>query len=335
MENKKYKVALVGCGGISGNHLGPLVSNSLVEIVALCDVDLSRAAKKADDYSLDCNLYDSYDKLLDFEELDAVHIATPHYLHAPMAIAALERNINVFLEKPLGISEEDIEKILEAEKKSEGRVCVCFQNRFNPSTEIAKKLIEDDGGAKSAFASVVWSRSDAYYLDSGWRGKYSTEGGGVMINQAIHTLDLLRFIMGIPTAVIATTSNHTHKSVIEVEDTAEGIITFEGGERANFYFTTTASGADSTSLIFNTENHKVEIKGNYVFLDDSLVDDNRFNSNFVGKACYGNSHGIIIDAFYEALSNNLPMPVSAEDAKWALKILLSSYKSADNSIKIS
>ena len=334
MGNKKFKVALVGCGTISPNHLGPLVKNSSVEIVALCDKDISRAAKRAEEFSLDCNLYNSFDKLLEHEELDAVHIATPHYLHAPMTIAALGKNINVFLEKPLCIDEDEIESILEAEKKSGGRVCVCFQNRFNPSTEIAKKLISDDGGAKSAFASVVWGRSDEYYLNSGWRGKYSTEGGGVMINQAIHTLDLLRIILGIPTEVIATTSNHTHKGVIEVEDTAEGIITFEDGGRANFYFTTTSSGADSTSLIFNTKNHKIEIKGNFVFLDDTPVEDERFTANFVGKACYGNSHGALIGAFYEALEKNLPMPVCADDAKWALKILLSSYKSADTLIKI-
>ena len=335
MTNKIFKVALVGCGGISGNHLTPLCNMDYIKITSLCDKDITRAAKKAEEYSLDCNLYDSFDKMLSLEELDAVHIATPHYLHASMAIADLKKGIHVFLEKPLCITEAEIEAIIAAEKESSASLCVCFQNRYNPSTIVAKKLIEEDGGALNAFATVVWNRSDSYYLDSGWRGKYATEGGGVMINQAIHTIDLLRFIFGIPKNVIATTSNHTHKSVIEVEDTAEGIIGFESGAKAHFYFTTTFRGADHTSLIFYTKNHKIEIKSNYVYLDEERIPDQSAADEYLGKACYGNSHGIIIEKFYRAIINGTAAPVGAKDAGWALKILLSSYNSTDAYIELS
>ena len=331
---KKYNVGLVGCGTISDAHLGILSEIKNVSVVALCDILPERANAKAKAHSLDCKIFTSYEEMLEEEELDAVHICTPHYLHAKMAIMALQKNINVFLEKPLCISEEEINMILEAERASGGKICICFQNRFNPTTLLAKELVEKDGGAISAYANVIWSRDLDYYRKSGWRGSFATEGGGVMINQAIHTIDLLHIFLGIPKSVTATVVNHHLKDQIEVEDTAVGYVEFEGNKRANFYFTTAASGFNDTEICLFTRSHRVEIKGSSVYLDGVPQKSPALTDKYRVKECYGNSHEDLIGKFYASLDEDKDMPIPPEEAKWALKILLAAYRSEGNSISI-
>ena len=334
MENKVFKIALIGCGSISANHLHGLVGNQNVKIVALCDVIPERAKERAKEYSVDCKIYTDYYELLEKETLDAVHICTPHYLHAPMTIAALKKDINVFLEKPACINNKELDEMLEAERNSKGIVCVSFQNRLNPSTLLAKKLIEEDGGADHAYGAIFWHRNESYYTNSGWRGKMETEGGGVMINQAIHTIDLLCQFLGKPEEVCATVSNHHLKSVIDVEDSAEGIIYFENGKQASFYFTTDYPGRDTTIISISTKKHKIDVKAPNIFIDDEKVEDPSLVKDFYGKECYGNGHKELIKQFYDAIANNEESPIPLESAQYALKILLASYISNDTRIKI-
>ena len=333
--DKIYKVALVGCGTIAPNHLRAIKSLPGIEVVALCDTNLEKAEQRKNEYELNCKLYSDFDEMLENEELDSIHVATPHYLHAPMTIKALKKNINVFLEKPMCISCDEINDIIKAEEESCAKVCVCFQNRFNPSTVLAERIAMEDGGVKSAFGSVFWYRDEKYYTNSGWRGKYATEGGGVMINQAIHTLDLLCYYLGTPKSVAATVSNHHLKDIIEVEDSAEGIIYFENGKKANFYTTTSFEGRDATILYLVTEKkRRIQIQYSAVYVDGEKVDDPSLVSDFIGKECYGNGHMYLIAKYYEALKNNTEMPVTLESAQYALRVLLASYRSNNTETQI-
>ena len=198
MKSSQFKVALVGCGSVSPNHFYALELLKNVTIVAICDKIAEKAEACNAKYGLTANIYTDYDEMLEKEELDAVHIMTPHFLHAPMTIKALEKNINVFLEKPMCINHKEICDMISAEKKSKAKVCVCFQNRFVTAVTKAKEIVDSDGGAISAFGSVFWERTEEYYTGSDWRGSYATEGGGVMINQAIHTIDLICQFLGTP-----------------------------------------------------------------------------------------------------------------------------------------
>ena len=332
--NKNFRVALVGCGSISRNHLAALSAMNNISIVALCDVKRERAELRATENQLQCAIYDDYETMLNSENLDAVHITTPHYLHAPMAKLALLKNINVFLEKPMCISVEEINDLLEIEKKSEGRITICFQNRYNPATLAARKIADDDGGVISAYGTVIWERDEKYYTDSGWRGAYSTEGGGVMINQAIHTIDLLCQFLGNPLSVCATKANHHLKNIIEVEDTCEGVIKFEDGKSACFYATTAFSGYDSTNVFLITKNHKIELRNNRLYVDSEPVAVGSEKETYLTKACYGNSHATLIERFYSALEDGTDMPVSLESASYALRILLAAYKSGDQELTL-
>ena len=257
---KKLRVAMIGCGVVSDNHLTAIIGNASAELVALCDIRRERAEGKLEKYGVCVPIYENYIEMLEGEKPDVVHIATPHYLHAEMAIEALERDINVFLEKPMCINRDEIEKIINAEKKSKGKVCVCFQNRFNPATVRAKQLVKEDGGAIAAYGTIFWERNLEYYKQDVWRCTMAASGGGVMINQAIHTIDLLCYFLGIPKKICATKANHTLKGVIDVEDSCEGVIEFEGGKRGNFYATNAFKKYDAQTVFVLTEKHRIEIR---------------------------------------------------------------------------
>ncbi len=333
MNDKQFKVALVGCGAVCPNHFVALGILKNIEIVAVCDKIPEKAEVCCKKYGLNAKIYSEYDKMISSEKIDAVHIMTPHFLHARMAIAALKRGINVFLEKPMCINQNEINALIEAEKESSAKVCVCFQNRFITAVTEAKKIIEADGGAISAYGSVFWERTIPYYTESDWRGRYETEGGGVMINQAIHTIDLLCQILGVPKKLWATKANHHLKGIIEVEDTCEGLIEFESGVKGNFYATTSFHGKDSTVVYIVTKNHKIELALPRLIVDNQEIPI-KDELSFVGKECYGNGHYMLIDKFYKALQTGVPMPVSLESAQYAVRILLAAYKSNDQETEI-
>lgn len=231
------KTCLVGCGGIAAVHGSVLTSGIDTEFVAAADIKLEKAQSYAENFHT--KPYPSLESMLEAEKPDVLHICTPHYLHVPMAIYSLERNINVFMEKPPAISFDQLEELKKAAAKSDAQLGFCYQNRYNASIRAAKDLIDSGkfGKVLGARAFVTWCRGAAYYTESGWRGSLKTEGGGVLINQSVHTQDLLCFLLGDPTAVDATMTNHHLKDVIEVEDTLESYIDFNG-VHASFYATT-------------------------------------------------------------------------------------------------
>lgn len=322
----EFRVCVVGCGVISGNHIPSLLRLENVEISALCDIDKAKAENRKAQFDLASEIYTDYVTMLNEVKPDAVHILTPHYLHTEMTLEALKRNVNVLLEKPTCIKEEDIEKLIEAEAQSEARVCVSFQTRYNETVEKAKEIVNADGGAVSGFGTIVWNRSDEYYASGDWRGKWATEGGGAMINQAIHTVDLLCFFLGKPEKVQAHISTMRHCAAVEVEDTCSCIIDFTNGKRANVLVATTFGGQDSTTLHIETKNNVIEIRNSDIYVNSDKLEIAAI-SEYMGKKCYGNSHAILIEKFYQALADGSDIPISIEDSENAMKVILGAYKS--------
>ena len=232
-------VALVGCGAISGNHVKGILAAGQ-KLCALCDVDPAQAARLIETFGLEpIPVYTDYKTMLDAVHPDSVHVCTPHYLHAEMTVEALGRGIHVLCEKPLAISMEQLNAIQAAAQKSTAQLGVCQQNRYEPNFLRAKELASTEGVA-AAYGDVVWLRDASYYASGSWRGTWREEGGGVMINQALHTLDLLQWICGMPTHVLAHTANDHHKGQIEVEDLAAARFECADGTLINFYATTSA-----------------------------------------------------------------------------------------------
>ena len=243
MKENTKRVGIIGCGGIAQVHAWALRDMKNVELAAFCDVDTEKARKMADPGAL---IIDDWRKLCE-SDLDAVHICTPHYLHAPMAIELLKSGKAVFMEKPCAVSVSQFEELEEEDKKHTGKLGFCFQNRYNESTILMDNVIREGriGSIIGGRAMVTWRRDEDYYSTSDWKGKKKTEGGGVLINQSIHTLDLLLKYLGEPINVKGTCKNHhLDGSEIDVEDTVDAWMAFEGGRRACFY-ASNAYGTDA------------------------------------------------------------------------------------------
>ena len=156
MSIKEFKVGVVGCGVIAKNHLVALMENKNVKVVALCDIKQEKAIALAESFGLECEIFGDYLEMLGSLSLDAVHICTPHHLHAQMAVSAFECGIYPLIEKPICINHAQMKRMLDAEKKSTARGAVCFQNRFSPSVIKALEIAESDGGAITGYVNVMW-----------------------------------------------------------------------------------------------------------------------------------------------------------------------------------
>ena len=324
------KAAIVGCGGISAVHAGVLDMMDNVQLVACADIRLERAAAMAEKYGL--HAYDSLEKMLDAEEIDVLHICTPHYLHVPMVAEAHRRGIHVFTEKPPAINWEQKKELFEMASDGGARIGVCFQNRYLDATKKIKSLLEsgEAGKVKGIRGFVTWARDEHYYVDSGWRGKLATEGGGALINQSIHTMDLMNWFMGRPCGVEALCANRHLKGVIEVEDTVDALIDYDGVP--GIFYATTAFGVNSPVLIeLACENMTIRMEESEFTIKRPGEAPER--TTFVrpalpGKDYWGVGHHDCIADFYAALEEDRPFQNDVPSIENTLDLMLSVYESA-------
>jgi UDP-N-acetyl-2-amino-2-deoxyglucuronate dehydrogenase len=234
------KFALVGAGVI-GRHHGLVMSQlaGRLELVAVADVDLDRATALTDERG--GRPYPSLAAALDAEEVDVVVVCTPTGLHGEVAIEALAAGKNVIVEKPAEITVARTDEIIRARQKAGTLVTVISQHRFDPATEKVLAAIEagELGRLTSGIASIDWWRGQSYYDSGGWRGTWELDGGGALMNQGVHTVDLLVAALGRPVEVFAYTGTLAHER-IEVEDVAAGVVKFESGALGILHATTAA-----------------------------------------------------------------------------------------------
>lgn len=330
----KKRVAIVGCGKISQVHVQALEAMEEVELCAFVDCRPERAQRLAAQYGKgNAGVYMSLEDMLKAEQPQVVHICTPHYLHVPMAVEVLGCGGSVFMEKPQAISEQQLTQLEQAAKRSAGRLGICFQNRYNASTRKVDELLRGKslGNIRGARAFVTWNRNAAYYQDSDWRGSWDTEGGGVLINQSIHTLDLLLRWLGEPNAVEASMANHHLQGVIEVEDTVEAYLGFPGGQRVCFY-ATTAYVSDAPVLIelacergsIRMEEEKVTVR--YLHGEETVFSLKAGAA--LGKGYWGSGHIACIRDFYRSLDGEAEFGCSFESTAGTLRVMMKMYQSA-------
>ena len=322
----KIRTALIGCGGISKVHLDALSHMDNVELVSVADVKENRAKARAEQYG--CAYTTDWTEYVSRDDIDVVHICTPHYLHAPMAIALLDSGKRVLTEKPMASEVADAEEMI---RHSDGRLAVVFQNRYNEASQFIRQSIADGryGKLLSMRAAVNWHRTPEYYTSSGWRGFFKTEGGGVLINQAIHTLDLMLYFAGKPASVRGHVSTDLLYDTIEVEDTASGLIKFESGLLANFYCTTTF-GTDrpvEIELVFERATLKTDAETLHVTQNGGteLICSSAASG---AKAYWGTTHEVLLRDFYKAVEEKRPFWIDGESALPVLKLLKGVYESS-------
>lgn len=299
------RVGIVGCGGIAQVHAAVLDRLEQTALVACADIAPERAEAMAAKYG--CRAYASMEAMLDAERLDAVHLCTPHHLHAPMAEAAAGRGVAVFTEKPPVTGRDQWEQL----RRAAARVPlgVCFQNRYRPNVIRLRQLLSEEtfGAPVGARAFVTWRREAPYYRDSGWRGAWATEGGGALINQSIHTLDLLVWLLGAPQAVEARLANHHLKGVIEVEDTVEAYLVL-GGKPAVFYATNAYTQDAPVFLEVQAERATLRLSGDALEIarDGDVRRETFPQPETLGKGYWGNGHLPCIEDFYRCLASGAP-----------------------------
>ncbi len=310
------RAAIVGLGVIGKLHAE--LAKERAELVAVCDTD----ERKLVDYGAAAK-YSDYIRMLDECKPDVVHICTPHYLHAEMIVAALERNVHVLCEKPLCIRAEEIDAVSVAERNSRAQLGVCLQNRYLAVNRFVKSYLQNDPPV-SAVGYVAWHRDKTYYDSASWRGKSSTEGGGVLINQALHTLDLLQWFCGDVQSLRATTSNLTLQDAIETEDTASVLCEAE----APFtFFATNGNESDFPVLIsLKTKRGILQITPQRVTRDgETLFEESSLS--YRGKPCYGSGHDLLIEDFYRCAETGEKFPIDGKEAAKVVRLVLAAYRS--------
>lgn len=324
---EKLRIGIIGCGTILPVHLDGIHSFDQAELKIVCDIKEEVAKEVA--RIENCSYVTDYEKVLQDDSIDVVHILTPHYLHVPMALKAIEYGKHVVLEKPVGISFKELQQLKEVASKSQVTVGVTLQNRFNPTTVKMMELVKSSELGKfiSSKGILTWCRKDAYYSDSNWRGKLATEGGGLLINQALHTLDLLEYIGGPIKSLKAQVANYTHPE-IEVEDTAMISFDYESGASGSFYGTNSYGENSQIEMGFVFEKGQLSMRDQHLFLikeghSEMLASDLVKKGS---KSYWGMSHQLIIRDIYQAiLSSGKPM-VTLMDAIRATELVLLSYK---------
>ncbi|ETA82371.1 lipopolysaccharide biosynthesis protein [Youngiibacter fragilis 232.1] len=322
------KVAIAGLGEISQIHLAAIRELEKVQVTAVCDIDESRLVEFEN-----VNRYSSLEEMLDSEVLDVVHICLPHYLHLDATRQCLLKGINVFLEKPPGLDYRDARVLADLEESSVKKVCLCLQNRLNPTTMALLERLEskEAGEAVGIKALVPWYRPAEYYKSKPWRGTMRYAGGGLMINQAVHTLDIMQLIGGTPDRISALAGNLLDYTM-EVEDTVAANIHFKNGIRA-FFMGTNASYTNSS----------VDIEvfceaGRYVLRDSSLkYFGNDSHEELIVtdvvpsgyKFYYGKSHKDLIEKFYKAIENNTDDYIHAKEGLASMAIIDGIRKAAE------
>lgn len=325
------KVAVIGCGNVSVMHFDALKNNPDTEITAVADIKPERADKKAEEFG--AKAYYDFDTLLENEELDCVHICTPHYLHTPMAIKALEKGINVLLEKPCSVSMKEINELRAAEKKSGKSLGICFQNRYNACVREAKRIIGSGemGAVKSVRAFVTWMRDEEYYSDD-WHGTLDKECGGVLINQSIHTMDLVQYLGGKCKKVTAHVSTDKFRGIIEVEDTASALLELENGTTAVFYATLAFADNSDVFIEISLENGKLRIEGEKLYSIDkdgkSTEITDTADTVYHGQRYWGSGHSVLIDDYYYCLKSGEKFEIDSVEGGRAAMIVAACYESS-------
>jgi UDP-N-acetyl-2-amino-2-deoxyglucuronate dehydrogenase len=233
------RFAIVGCGVIGKVHARTLRRTPGATLTLAVDLDETAARELADQHGCS-HAFSLHDAMLR-DDVDAVAICTPSGKHADLAIQALAAGKHVVIEKPLDVSIQAALRLNDALAVSDRTVTVISQHRFDPAALVVHEAIQRQrfGTITSGLASVAWWRSQSYYDSGDWRGTISMDGGGALMNQAIHTIDLLVWMMGRPIEVTAYAGRLAHHG-IEVEDTAVAIVTFDSGALAVIHGTTAA-----------------------------------------------------------------------------------------------
>ena len=334
------KYALIGCGRIATNHVKAVTNNNL-EFVAACDIepDNIESLLAKHDLQSDSSIarYTDYKKMIeDHPELELVAIATSSGAHAEIALYCIDHGINVIIEKPMAMSMADAEEIIKRSEEKGVKVSACHQNRFNVAVQQMRNALEQDRFGKLSHGSihVRWNRGKQYYEQAPWRGTWA-EDGGCLMNQCIHGIDLLRWMMGDDVVSVYGVTRQQQHDYLEVEDIGMAVVTFANGAVATIEGTTNVypQNLEETLYLFG-ESGTVKLGGKstnnidvWDFADETEADAKNKGLEEATSNVYGNGHTSLYADVIDAIENNRKPYVDAVAGRNALEMILSIYKS--------
>lgn len=334
------KYALIGCGRIAINHLKAVINNRL-ELVAVCDILPEAMERLLLKYELDeskkIQRYINYKELIDnHPELQLISIATDSGAHAEIALYCIEHGINVIVEKPIAMSIADADEIIKRSNEKGVKVSACHQNRFNIAVQNMRKALESGRFGKLSHGTihVRWNRGKEYYNQAAWRGKWASDGGALM-NQCIHGIDLLRWMLGDEVEEIYGITCQQYHDYLEAEDIGVAVIKFKNGVIGTIEGTVNVypKNLEETLYLFG-ENGTVKLGGTstnnidiWEFSDMSSEDKSYQGLQEETSNVYGNGHISLFADMIEAIEKDRKPYVDAEAGRNALEMVLAIYKS--------
>ncbi len=333
------KYALIGCGRISTNHVKAVINNNL-EFVAVCDVipehmeDVLEKHGLKEDISI--KRYTDYKKMIEENDIELVGIATESGIHAEIALYCIEKGINLIIEKPMAMSIKDANEIIRRSEEKGVKVSACHQNRFNVAVQEMRKALERGRFGRLSHGSihVRWNRNEGYYTQAPWRGTWAQDGGALM-NQCIHGIDLLRWMMGNEIDEVYGATRQQFHDYLEAEDIGMAVVKFKNGTLATIEGTTNVypQNLEETLYLFG-EKGTVKIGGKstnnidvWNFADETEEDQVNKGLEEATSNVYGNGHTSLYADVIDAIQNNRTPYVDAYAGKNALELVLAIYKS--------
>ncbi len=318
---------IVGYGAVGPVHALAVNGIDGSSVYAVCDINPEHARLCAEEYG--CLIYEDFDTMLTDEKIDVVHICTPHHLHFEMAKGALLAGKHVVLEKPVVLSPEEMEELTRVADSANAKMCVILQNRRNACIKALKEISENEcvGSLKGIIGGVYWHRSQEYYAKDAWRGRWETEGGGAVMNQSLHMIDLMLYFGG-KVKHACSAIHHWLIPNIEVEDNAQAVIDFENGARGIF---------NATNCYVTDEPYYLELlfeNGHFRYADGRLYRIDSAGATvietdekiLVGKSYWGNGHARLIRSFYDSIGGKDAPYTDIHDAAETMKTVFAIYE---------
>jgi len=331
-------IGLIGSGNITQTHARAARAIPDVQVAAIFGTNAEAVARLASEHH--AKPYSDLAAFLAHKPLDLVMLGTPSGLHAEQGIAAAQCGLHVLTEKPIDITTKNADALIAAADKANVKLGVIFQDRLKPNIQLLKKWLDRGllGKVLLVDARVKWYRPPEYYSGSRWRGTFALDGGGALINQAIHTVDLLVWLLGDVARVDARTATVLHK--IEAEDTAFATLEFASGAVGTFLATTAAYPGYPRRLEITGTHGTVILEHDRIIAADLRNPPQDFASITTGDSNQSASsaavtdisgHKAILEDFLHAIANNIQPICNGREGRRSLALVGAIYNSARNS----
>jgi len=333
--DKKFKIGIIGIGTIADVHAQAIQASKNMELLSAFSRNPEKAIAFTKKYDIQC--FTDWNKFIEDPELDAVSICTPNGTHLDYGEKAAVAKKHVIVEKPIEVTLERAQKLIDQCNNNDVQLAIIYQSRFMDNMPELKEFIDNNGLGKLFMgdATIKWYRSQAYYDSGAWRGTLELDGGGVLINQAIHTVDLLQWLMGDIVTIFGQTGTFTHN--LEGEDNAIATIRYKNGAIGVIQASTSVQPSQSRRIEIHGEKGSVLIDGDDIKIsmtEDDPTKDNTQNEH-LGSGSSSPMDGFSFEphkrqfeAIARAIQNNKIPPVSGVKSLKSLAIVLGIYESA-------